>query len=75
MVSTVTTSTVSTVTTIAVAGSLTLIGILTVLALFVQRGVATNARGRLAYAFGRALRIGIVPLLIAFVLIVAQALM
>jgi hypothetical protein len=71
MVSTVTTATVTTVTTIAIAGSLALIGICTLLALLIQKELSTTARGRFARALGRALNIGIVPLLMAFALIVA----
>lgn len=71
MVSTVTTATVTTVTTVAIAGSLALIGIFTLLALLIQKELITSLKGRLAHALGRTLNIGIVPLLIAFVLIVA----
>jgi len=71
MVSTVTTATVATLTTVAIAGSLALIGIFTLLALLVQKELITSARGRFAHALGRVLNIGIVPLLIVFVLIVA----
>ena len=71
MVSTVTTATVATVTTVALAGSLALIGIFTLLALLIQKELVTAARGRFARALGRALNIGIVPLLIVFILAVA----
>ena len=71
MVSTVTTATVATVTTVAIAGSLALIGILTLLTLLVQKELVTSASGRFARALRRALNIGIVPLMIAFALIVA----
>jgi hypothetical protein len=71
MVSTVTTATVATITTIAIASSLALVGIVTLLVLLVQKELTTASRGRFARALGQALRIGIVPLLIAFVLIVA----
>ena len=71
MVSTVTTATVATVTTVAIAGSLALIGIFTLLALLIQKELVTSARGRFALALRRALNLGIVPLVIAFVLIVA----
>ncbi|MCP4536810.1 MAG: hypothetical protein GY832_06660 [Chloroflexi bacterium] len=72
MVSTVTTSTVVTVTTVAIAGSLALIGICTLLALLIQKELTTATEGRFARALSRALNIGIVPLLITFVLIVAM---
>lgn len=71
MISTVTTATVTTVTTVAIAGSLALIGICTLLALLIQKELITSIRGRLARALSRALNIGIVPLLIAFAMILA----
>ena len=71
MISTVTTTTVSTVTTVAIASSLALISIFTLLTLLVQKELAVTSRGRLSRALGRLLNIGIVPLLIVFVLIVA----
>ena len=71
MISTVTTATVTTVTTVAIAGSLALIGICTLLALSIQKELITSIRGRLARALSRALNIGIVPLLIAFAMILA----
>jgi hypothetical protein len=67
MVSTVTTSTV---TTVAFAGSLAVIGILILLALLIQKEMVTSASGSRFTKLGRALNIGILPLLIAFVLIV-----
>ncbi|RLC73681.1 MAG: hypothetical protein DRJ03_26615 [Chloroflexi bacterium] len=71
MVSTVTTSTVVTVTSVAIAGSLALIGICTLLALLIQKELTTAVESRFARAFSQALNIGIVPLLIVFALIVA----
>jgi hypothetical protein len=71
MISTVTTSTVSTVTTVAFAGSLALIGICTLLGLLIQKELTTSTKGRFARALGRALPIGIIPLLIGFGVIVA----
>jgi hypothetical protein len=44
---------------------------LTLLALLIQKELVTSASGRFARTLRRALNIGIVPLLIAFVLIVA----
>jgi hypothetical protein len=70
MISTVTTSTVSTVTTTALAGSVALIGVLVLFVLLFQKEVSTASdQGRL-HKLGRALTIGIIPLLIAFALIV-----
>ena len=71
MISTVTTTTVSTVTSLALAGSLALVCIITLVALLIQKELMTPAEGRLARVLSRALNIGIVPLLITFVLIVA----
>ena len=41
------------------------------LALLVQKELVTSAKGRFARALGRALDVGIVPLLIVFALVVA----
>ncbi len=75
MISTVTTSTVSTVTTAALAGSLALIGILVLLALLIQKEITTASDSPRVKLRGRILNIGIVPLMIGFVLIVATRLM
>jgi hypothetical protein len=71
MVSTVTTSTIATITSTAIAGSLVLIGVCTLLALLIQKELTTATKSRFARALNQALNIGIVPLLVAFVLIVA----
>jgi hypothetical protein len=70
MISTVTVSTVSTVTTVALAGSVALIGILVLLSLLVQKELASSDNFHLK-TLSRVLNTGIIPLLIAFVLIVA----
>jgi hypothetical protein len=70
MISTVTTSTVSTVTTVALAGSLAVVGVSMLLVLLIQKELTTVSKERFAQALGRALNIGIVPLLIGFILIV-----
>ena len=70
MISTVTTSTVSTVTTAALAGSVALIGILVLLVLLVQKELAHAAAGTRLQTLKKVLNIGIVPLLIAFGLLV-----
>ena len=67
MVSTITTSTI---TTVAIAGSLAIIGILILLALLIQKEIVTSASGNRYSKLGQALNIGIIPLLIAFVLLV-----
>lgn len=70
MISTVTTSTVSTVTTAAIAGSVALIGIFVFFALLLQKEVTTTATGTRMKRLGQALNVGIIPLAIAFILIV-----
>ncbi|MBC7227263.1 MAG: hypothetical protein H5T61_08525 [Thermoflexales bacterium] len=72
MVSTVTTSTVMTVTTVAVASSLALIVVMTMFTLLVQKEVAVTARERWMRALDRALNVGVIPLLIAFLTLVAM---
>lgn len=72
MISTVTTSTVSTVTTAAIAGSVALIGVIVLFVLLVQKEVTTAADKGRVKVLGRALGIGIMPLLIAFILILAS---
>ena len=70
MISTVTTSTVTTVTTAAIAGSVALIGILILFGLLVQKEVTTASNENRLKKLGKALNIAIIPLLIAFILIV-----
>ena len=70
MISTVTTSTVTTVTTVALAGSIALIGILILFGLLIQKEITTASSERRLKKFGKALNIGIIPLLIAFILTV-----
>jgi len=70
MISTVTTSTVSTVTTAALAGSVALIAILVLLILLVQKELSSSAKGERFKNLSKVLNIGIIPLMIAFVLIV-----
>jgi len=70
MVSTVTTSTVSVVSTIAIAGSFAVVGIIVLLVLLVQKELYSSSDSERAKRLSRALNIGIVPLFIAFVMIV-----
>jgi hypothetical protein len=70
MISTVTTSTVTTVTTAVLAGSVALIGILVLFALLIQKEITTVSTDKRQERFGKALNIGLLPLLIAFALIV-----
>jgi hypothetical protein len=70
MISTVTTATVTTVTTVTLAGSVALIGIIVLFSLLIQKEV-TAASGSPGLAkLGKALNIAIIPLLIAFILVV-----
>lgn len=71
MISTVTTSTVSTITTIAIAGSVALVAILVLLFLLIQKELASAATGTRSRMLGRVLNIGIIPLLLAFMVVVA----
>lgn len=71
MITFVTTTTVSTVTTISIAGALTLVAVLTLLAMLVQKELITGSRKRMVLVLGRILNIGIIPLLVVFVFIVA----
>jgi hypothetical protein len=75
MISTVTTSTVSTVTTAAIAGSVALIGVLVLFVLLFQKEVTTAADSGRMKRLSRALTIGIIPLLIAFILVAAYRVM
>jgi hypothetical protein len=70
MISTVTTSTISIVTTAALAGSVALIGILVLLALLIQKELATSGGNARLQKWSQRLNVAIVPLLIVFVLIV-----
>jgi len=71
VISTITGSTVSTVTTAALAGTAALICILVLLSLLVQKELASSSDNARLKRLSRVLNIGIIPLLIAFVLIVA----
>ena len=70
MVSTITSTTVSILTTSAIAGSLATIGMLVLIALLVQKEIVLGVRDSRKHQLSRALNIGILPLLIAFFLIV-----
>jgi H+/Cl- antiporter ClcA len=67
MISTVTTTTVSTITTaVGIAASLGLMAVLTLIAFLVVKELAgADSRPRLR-ALGRALNVGIIPLLLVF---------
>jgi hypothetical protein len=70
MISTVTTSTVSTITTSAIAGSVALVAIIVLLFLLVQKELAGAANGSRYQTLTKVLNIGIIPLLMAFVVVV-----
>jgi len=70
MISTVTTTTVTTVTTTVLAGSLGLIAILALFALLVQKEVLTASQSRFGTVLSRVLNVGLIPLLMAFGMIV-----
>lgn len=74
MISIITASTVTTVTTVALGGSVALIGIIVLLSLLVQKELANSAVNWRLQKLSRALNIGIFPLVIAFILIVATRL-
>lgn len=71
MTSTVTTATISALTSAAMAHSLTLISILTLLALLVEKELVTASKSEVPRTLSRVLDVGIVPLLIGFAFIVA----
>jgi hypothetical protein len=68
LISTVTISTVSTVTS-TLAGSVALIGTMVLFIMLLQKEVTTASDKSIFRRLGTALNIGIIPLLIAFVLI------
>ena len=61
---------ISTVTTVTAAGTFAVIGIYILLALLVQKELVSASNSERAGRLGKILDIGIVPLLIAFVLVV-----
>ena len=69
MISTVTTSTVSTVTTPSIVGSITLIVILVLFILLVQKEMAISSSSGQTRRLSRTLNVGLIPLLIAFIMI------
>ena len=72
MVSTVTTSTVTTVTTIGFGVAMGLVAIIALLAFLFIRELATASKSTNHRFLARSLDIGIVPLLIAFAMIVVM---
>jgi hypothetical protein len=70
MISTVTTSTVSTISTVTIAGSVAMIGILVLLFLLIQKELASAATGTRYKTLTKVLDIGIMPLILAFLVVV-----
>jgi hypothetical protein len=70
MITSVTTTVVSIVSTVSLAGPLALVGVLTLLALLIQRELAAASGNRSAVMLSRVLNIGIIPLWLVFVVIV-----
>jgi hypothetical protein len=70
VISTVTTSTVSTISSLAIAGSVALIAILVLLFLLIQKELASTATGTRFKTLSKVLNIGIIPLLMAFAVVV-----
>ncbi|MFN2175989.1 MAG: hypothetical protein ACK2U1_23575 [Anaerolineales bacterium] len=70
MISTVTTSTVTTVATATFAASLTLVAVLGLLILLIQKEVVSSSEGHVPTGLSKALNIAIVPLLLSFLFIV-----
>lgn len=69
MISTITTSTTSTIASAGLAGSFAFIGVVILLALLIQKEVASGTENKRLERFGKILNVSIIPLLIAFVLI------
>lgn len=70
MISTVTTTTVTTIASMATAGSLAVVGIVLLLALLIQKELASASDSRFAWVLSRIVNIAIVPLLLGFAYIV-----
>ncbi len=70
MVSTVTASTVSVLTSTQITGSLAIIAIMILLAVLVQKEIARDLTQNLQKQFNQVLDVSVVPLLVAFFLIV-----
>ena len=71
MISTVTTSAISLLSSSANAGSFALIGILVLVALLIQKELISTSEDNRLRHLSRVMNVGILPLLLAFVLIVS----
>ena len=70
MISTVTTSTVATMALAAFGGGFAVIGVIFLLGMLVQKELASSWDSARARKFSKYLTIGIIPLLIAFMVVV-----
>ena len=70
MISTVTTTAVSMLSNSAIAGSFAVIGMLVLVALLVQKELISVSEDSRSQHLSRVMNVGILPLLLAFVLIV-----
>jgi TRAP-type C4-dicarboxylate transport system permease large subunit len=70
MTSTVTTTAISMLNNAAVGGSLAVIGMLILVALLVQKELVSTSHDRRLRQLSRVMNVGILPLMLAFVLIV-----
>ena len=70
MISTVTTTAVSMLSNSAIAGSFAVIGMLVLVALLVQKEILSAPNDNHSQQLSRVMDVGILPLLLAFVLIV-----
>ena len=70
MITSVTTTVVSIVSTVSFAGPLALVGVLTLIALLVQKELSTTSKQRTTLVLSRILDIGIIPLWLVFVVVV-----
>ena len=71
MISTVTTSAISLLSSSANAGSFALIGMLVLAALLIQKELISTSEDNRLRHLSRVMNVGILPLLLAFVLIVS----
>ena len=71
MISTITTSAVSLLSSSANAGSFALIGMLVLVALLIQKELISTSEDNRLRHLSRVMNVGILPLLLAFVLIVS----
>jgi hypothetical protein len=71
MISTVTTTTVSTLTALGVTAALGIVAVIALVALLISKEVVGSTGGPRQQVLARALNVGIVPLLLVFVTVVA----